>query len=160
MREAGRTTGDRTALATEAALRLLAARARSRHEIEDRLKRKGFGKRVRDRAISALCEWGYLDDAAFARAWVRSRMVGTLCGRRRIRVELYRKGVAAETVECALKGYHGEVQEEELAEKVARKRLRALSGLDRKVKRRRLCGLLLRRGFAPEVATTVLGKLL
>ena len=160
MRKAGRAPGNRTTLATDAALRLLAARARSCYEIEDRLKRKGFGKRVRDRAISALCEWGYLDDAVFARAWVRSRMAGTPCGRRRIRAELCRKGGAEEAVECALKEYHGEAQEEELAEKLARKRLRALSGLEREVKRRRLWGLLLRRGFPAQVVSTVLGKVL
>ncbi len=45
-------------------------------------------------------------------------------------------------MECALREYHGEAQEQELAEKLARKRLRAMSGLDRNVKRKRLWGLL------------------
>ena len=49
-----------------------------------------------------LAALGYLDDAAFARAWVESRDRARPRGARALRDELRRKGVAAEAVEAAL----------------------------------------------------------
>ncbi|MFP2913402.1 regulatory protein RecX, partial [Pyxidicoccus sp. 3LFB2] len=52
--------------ATDACVKLLSIRARSRHELEAALERKGFSEKVREEALSRVQAWGYLDDARFA----------------------------------------------------------------------------------------------
>lgn len=53
--------------ALEAALRLLALRARSRHELRTAMTRRGFGAPEQDAALRRLAELGYVDDQRFAR---------------------------------------------------------------------------------------------
>src|SRR5207253_7159644 len=53
--------------ATEVCLRLLALRARSRHELQQAMGRKGFSEQVRQEVLQKLQGFGYLDDARFAR---------------------------------------------------------------------------------------------
>jgi regulatory protein len=71
--EPGRTATDPVAEAKDAALRLLAVRARSRGELERRLAQRGFGEAVVAAALDRLAEAGLVDDAAFAAAYAESR---------------------------------------------------------------------------------------
>ena len=57
----------------DAAARFLEARPRSVAEVRRRLTRPGYRAPLVDGAIERLAELGYLDDEAFARAWVESR---------------------------------------------------------------------------------------
>jgi regulatory protein len=86
----------------EAALRLLAHRARSRRELETRLRRKDFPGRLIREVADELTHLGYLDDAAFARAWVADRLRLRPRGRRALAAELRKKGVAGALIEAAL----------------------------------------------------------
>ncbi len=61
---------ERRARALEDGLRLLAHRPRSRAELEARLRRKGHPAEAIDHALRRLTELGYVEDGAFARAWV------------------------------------------------------------------------------------------
>ncbi|MCP3103832.1 recombination regulator RecX [Myxococcus sp. K15C18031901] len=54
--------------ATDVGVKLLGARARTRHELDAALEKKGFAPAVRDAALARLEGWGYLDDARFGRA--------------------------------------------------------------------------------------------
>ena len=60
------TSAEEVGRATDACLRLLRARARSRHELLTALERKGFSEPVRQAALGKLAGWGYLDDERFA----------------------------------------------------------------------------------------------
>ena len=60
--------------AYNAALRYLGFRSRSRKEIEDYLKRKGFEDNTIRVVMEKLERYGLADDKAFARDWVRNRM--------------------------------------------------------------------------------------
>lgn len=62
--------------ATDAGLKLLAARARTRHELLQALERKGFPASVRDAALARLQGWGYLDDVRFGRERAASLLSG------------------------------------------------------------------------------------
>ena len=72
-RASERDLGDREK-AREAALRLLAVRARSEGELDDRLKRKGFDERTSAEVVAALKRVGLVDDEDFARAWVDEKL--------------------------------------------------------------------------------------
>ncbi|MDT8342521.1 MAG: regulatory protein RecX [Longimicrobiales bacterium] len=88
--------------AREAALRLLSHRARARRELETRLRKKGFPAALVSRVAGELEARGYLDDAAFARAWVADRLRLRPRGRRALQRELQGKGVDAAVAEAAL----------------------------------------------------------
>jgi regulatory protein len=131
------------------ALNMLAFRARSSRELARSLVKKGEERSHVDWAIARLQEQGLLDDAAFARAFTRSKVVGGKQSRRRVEQDLARKGVSRTVAGEAI----GDVFEEEaidqraIVEEAARKKLRSLSGLDPVVQRRRLYAFLARRGY-------------
>ena len=85
-----------------AGARLLEARPRSTDEVRRRLLEAGFQAALVEIALDRLTELGYLDDAAFARAWVESRDRARPRGARALRDELRRKGVAPGDTEAAL----------------------------------------------------------
>ena len=131
------------------ALNMLAFRARSARELARALVRKGADRVHVEQAIARLVEQGFVDDAAFARAFSRAKVVGANHSRRRVQQDLLRKGVAREVADGAIV----EVFQEEgidpltLVEAAARRKLRTLASLEPVVRRRRLYGFLARRGF-------------
>jgi regulatory protein len=149
--------GRREAIALEAArvrtydraLNLLAVRARSSAELARSLIGKGEEKPHVDWAIARLQEQGLLDDAAFARAFTRARVVGAKQSSRRVQQDLARRGVARAVGQEAIEQVLDEegVDQRALVEAAARKKLRSLAGLDPAVRRRRLYGYLARRGY-------------
>ena len=135
------------------ALNMLALRARSSSELARSLVRKGEEKPYVDWAIARLLEQGLLDDAAFARALTRSRVVGGKRSRRRVEQELARKGVSRTVAGEAIDDVFEDeaVDQRAIVEEAARKKLRSLAGLEPAVQRRRLYAFLARRGYDLDV---------
>ena len=80
--------------AREMAVRLLAARPHSTEELRARFRRGGVPDRHAQAVLDDLTEAGYLDDLAFARGWIASRLRRRPCGSARLRGELRERGVA------------------------------------------------------------------
>ena len=135
--------------AKDRALRLLAARWRSRAELEQRLRQAGFEQGEVVEALEDLGRAGLIDDERFAQAVVADRAVRRLSGDRHIRAVLRQKGVADEVTEVAMLAA-GDESDRALA--LARRRAGRLAGIDPAAAYRRLYGVLLRRGFGPPVA--------
>ncbi|MBC7673200.1 MAG: regulatory protein RecX, partial [Polaromonas sp.] len=131
------------------ALNMLAFRARSASELTRSLVRKGEERADVDRAIDRLREQGLLDDAAFAQAFTRAKVLGANQSRRRVQQELGRKGVARDVSEAAINAvFEAEcIDQREVVEAAARKKARSLARLDPVVQRRRLYAFLARRGY-------------
>lgn len=133
------------------AYRLLGHRARSRSQLERRLLDKGQDRQVVDRTLARLDEEGLLDDAAFARSYVKDKRGLSGWGSARIRRGLAASGVAPEIADAALAG-------EEFREDDERERaLEALARLGPPVPpleaaRRRAYQMLVRRGYPTSVA--------
>lgn len=145
------------------ALNMLAFRARSASELTRSLVRKGEERADVDRAIDRLREQGLLDDAAFAQAFTRAKVLGANQSRRRVQQELGRKGVARDVSEAAINAvFEAEcIDQREVVEAAARKKARSLARLDPVVQRRRLYAFLARRGYdADDIrrAMDVVGK--
>lgn len=149
-------------LARGIALNQLAARARSAAELRRALAKRNVAADVIDELLGRFAEVGLIDDAAFAEALTQSRALHSGRGRARIRRELQEKGVASELVQQALEGLDPD-DERAAALALAMRRARSLAGFEPHVARRRLMGVLLRRGYpAPVVASVadeVLGQL-
>jgi regulatory protein len=131
------------------ALNMLALRARSSSELARALQRKGEEPAHVEWTVARLAEQGLLDDAAFARSFARAKVVDGKQSKRRIQLELARKGVSRTLSDEAIDTVIDEEGVDQLAivEEAARKKLRSLSGLDASVQRRRLYGFLARRGY-------------
>ena len=131
------------------ALNMLAFRARSSAELARALVRKGAARPDVDRAITRLTEQGLLDDAAFAQAFTRAKVLGANQSRRRVQQELARKGVARDVSDAAITAVFEDEGVDQLAlvEAAARKKLRTLAKQEPVVRRRRLYAFLARRGY-------------
>ncbi len=131
------------------ALNMLAFRGRASRELARSLERKGEQKQLVARAIERLTEQGLLDDSAFAESFTRAKVLGGQQSRRRVQQELARKGVAREVTDAAIATVFEEeqVDQREIVEQAARKKLASLRKLEPVVRRRRLYAFLARRGY-------------
>ena len=138
--------------AREAALRYLSFRARTRQEVEEKLREKDFDENAVHRAVERLEELRLIDDAEFAREWIRSRQRKGPVGRRRLALELRNKGVSGDVAEKALDELlEGIDPYTSAVSRLRRYRLR-YACLDRTAALRRMMGLLDRWGFDGEIA--------
>lgn len=137
--------------ALDRAVGYLAARARSKREIEQKLLQAGYRPCTVEMVIYKLERENLLDDADFARQWVESRSTHKL-GRNRIAQELRRKGISQEETEEALSAIDDEDQLSgaiALAEKAT---ARIKPGEDSRKAASRIAGMLARRGYSWDVA--------
>ena len=111
--------------ALDKALTFITASMKTEKDIRAYLKKKGYLQDVSDYVIEKMRSYGYLDDGAYARAYIEH--AGKKKGARLIQMELRQKGVPDEAIEEALQGFSGE---EDSALEVLRKYLRGKS-LDR-----------------------------
>ncbi len=142
---------DAYARARDAALRYLATRPRSTAEVRQHLTRKGFDENTVQRVLERLQEWGYLDDEAFARAWVQDRERFRPRGLMALRQELRRKGVNEEIIERVL----AEVDPEASARAALAPRLQRWRHLDWRTFRKKAGEFLARRGFSYDIIDDV-----
>jgi len=81
---------------------LLGIRARTTHDLRARLVTLGYPPGLVDVTIERLLTLGYLDDDAYARAWVAGRDRSRPRGAGALRRELLRKGLGRELVDATL----------------------------------------------------------
>jgi regulatory protein len=145
---------DPEAVGRKILLRRLTDRPRSRAELAEALSKRDVPGEVATRLLDRFEEVGLVDDEAFARSWVRTRIGNKGLARRALGVELRRKGVADDVVQTVLDEIDGD-DEVETARLLVRRKLRSTRGLDPQVRIRRLAGMLGRKGYPPGVALRV-----
>lgn len=154
------------AAAMELALGFLGTRPRTRHEITLRLRRASVPDEVVERTLERLTELGYVDDAAFARWWGDQRDRHAPRGRRLLEAELRQRGVPREVIE-QYRSEHADPERVPEDERLpGTEAERARDALDRHLRGRRLPAdrqalqrlgmFLMRRGFDPETARSVI----
>lgn len=124
---------------------LLASRARSRHEVEQKLTDKGYLADTVEMVIYKLEKEGFLNDAAFATAWVEARSARGL-GKARLLQELRQKGVDSDNIHAALDSLDEETQDAQTVQ-FAAKVLRRYAKLDAKETMQKSIAAMLRRGY-------------
>lgn len=150
---------DDFARATDACLRLLKARPRSRHELLVALERKGFAEPVREQVLARVEGWGYLNDERFAQQQAERLLGAGRYGPEEVRRRLEAHGLRPETVGAAVSTASGAVGFD--AERAAREVLekRGYAGRTLEARERARAGrLLLSRGFSEELVEKLLGE--
>jgi regulatory protein len=144
--------------AHDAALWLLEARARTRLDLEQRLRRRGFEAQAIAEALGRLGAVGLVDDQAFARDLAASRAARGVDARR-IVDELLDRGIdpelAAQVAEASVPSSERRDRCRELAEA----RLAKLHGIAPEAQFRRLAAYLARRGYPGDVIDDVVSDL-
>jgi regulatory protein len=159
---ANRVTVEAAALHTfDRALAMLAARPRAARDLERMLVRKGEPAEHVAAAVERLISLGILDDAQFARQFIRAKISGAGLSRRRLQSELWRRGVARDVIDAALAEVlvEDEVDEDAQIAQVAAKKLRTLRSADPAAARRRLYAFLARRGYEGSAIRRVMDAL-
>jgi regulatory protein len=142
------------------AMKYLSSRMHSRSELRRKLLRREFGEAVIEGVFEDLTRMGYLDDARFAVAKAQSAADHKQHGRRRAYMELLKSGVKKDVAEKALEEVYEHTDATATARALAEKKAPSLKKLDPVVARRRLAGMLMRRGFDYETVKPVIDEVL
>ncbi len=129
-----------------AALNLISIRFRSEKEIRDYAWRKKWEPEIAERVIERLVAKGYLNDQRFAERWVEGRASTKPMSKRRVAMELAKKGVARDQADQALSTFD---DERSLRAVISKKRSRYGD-------RQKFIQYLMRQGFAYGDITTAL----
>ena len=140
-------------------LRRLTASARTRYELAEDLKDRGFPADVTAGVLDRFEEVGLVNDAEFAELWVATRHRNRGTARSVLRKELRSKGVSDELAESALTVISSE-DELVRARKLIERKLISLRSASRDQSQRRLVAYLLRRGYQGGVAFAVVSQAL
>ena len=151
-----------SASAYETALNLLTARPYTTRNLRRKLVQKEFAPAEVEAAIERLVGNGILDDSRYAAQFARGRLLGPGSSRRRIRQQLFQRGIGSEVADAAIESVIAEesVDLAAVIEKDARKKLAMLSGLEPPVVKRRLYSHLARRGYDVDEINVVMRKVM
>ncbi len=141
------------------AYRLLAARDRTEHEIRAALGKEGIRTpEVVSDIVDTLRRQGYLDDRRLASHFVQYRVKHRPAGPRLLRRKLREAGVREEVVEEEIREALPPEREREIAEGLARAKLKGAKSREQAV--RRVHGLLARRGFSDRTVNAICSAIL
>ena len=143
----------------EKCLSLLAMQPRTRVELERKLGQAEAPPEVVAKVLDRLTVVGLVNDAAFAQAYVRTGVAVRRRGTRSLRSELRGRGVSDDDIETAADEVD-EDTERATALALASRRAPSLARFAPEVRRRRLMGLLVRRGFDSAIVSSVLSEVM
>lgn len=142
------------------AMDYLSRRLHSRAELVKKLSKREYGTEVINAVLDDLTRLEYIDDSRFARTKALSAAQHKHHGKRRAIVELLKAGVGRETARRAVEEVYEPHDSLAVARKLAQKKAASLRKLDPLVARRRLAGMLARRGFEYEIVRPVIDEVL
>ena len=146
---------DPYALARSTVLRQLAMAPKSRHQLAEKLSQRDVPPDVAAAVLDRFEEVQLIDDAEFARMWVRSRSATRSLARSALKRELAEKGVDPALAEDALASISDDDERGAARDLIHRKMRQGVdlsdpSARDKEV--RRLVSMLARKGYAPGLA--------
>jgi regulatory protein len=151
--------GDPETVAKAICLRLLTVAARPRAVLAVALRKRGIPDDVAETVLDRFVDVGLIDDQAYAQAYVATKQRDRGLGTTALRTELRRKGIDEEVVAGAVDGIDHEA-ERSRAKALIERRVDAAMSAGPVAARRRLAGLLARRGYSVDVAVSVVDEAL
>lgn len=145
---------DPEAVARAIVLRRLTSSPRTRAELRADLDRRLVPGEVSDRVLDRFHEVGLVDDRSLAQSFATSGTVNRGWSRREVARRLRERGIAEDDIEQAVEPITDE-NERDRALSLVRRKWARLEAVDRDVRRRRLAGMLARKGYSPGLALSV-----
>ena len=140
--------------ARQYALKLLSYRGRSVKELQDRLRGKGIPESAVSSTIRYLRDIGLADDRSLAESLKREAQGRKMLSRNGTRKYLLSRGIPRDIVDSVFS--NDENADMENAGRFVDKKMKSLGGCPVAVAKRRLYGLLSRRGYSSETILKVL----
>lgn len=125
---------------------------KTEHQLRLILEKREIPSEIAEPLLARFVEAQLIDDLQYAKSFVSSRLAAGGKSAALLRRELKQKGVSPDLVDLALADLDQE-QEFALALRLVQSRYQRMSKLEPDVIRRRLFGLLLRRGFSGSTAS-------
>lgn len=149
------------ALARAIALRQLTSSPKSRKQLADKLAAREVPVEVAQIVLDRFEEVQLIDDAEFAKMWVRSRAQSRSLAKGALRRELSEKGISKELADEALAQLSDD-DEVSAAEQLVRRKLRTTVDLQDREARDKLCrrlvSMLARKGYQPGLAFSIVNQ--
>jgi regulatory protein len=142
------------------AMGYIEGRLHSRKELHRKLMRREYGETIINGVLDDLERLGYVNDAQFARSKAQSAAQYKQHGRRRAYMELLKSGVKPDVANQALNDVYEQHDSLSVARELVRRKAPGLRRLGPIVARRRLVGMLQRRGFDYESIKPVVDEVL
>ena len=139
------------------AMNLLKARDYTESRLRQKLIEGGYPEETVEEALAYVASYGYVDDARYARSYIRSRM--SAASRRRIETDLLQRGIDAEVIQAAFEElYADELLAGEDPELSQIRRQMEKKHIDPETatweEKQKFLASMARRGFSPEKATS------
>jgi regulatory protein len=147
--------------AYEYALNLLAAREYTARGIRRKLVQKEYPAQEADSVVERLVASGIVDDSRYAAEYARQKLVNSGASVRRVRQALAQKGIDQAVAAVAIERVLADepVDQDAAIERLALRKLRSLGDLEGVVKRRRVFGFLVRKGYELDDIKRVLRRI-
>ena len=132
---------------------------RTRSDITRRLSDKGFASEDIEPLLDRLTAVGLIDDVEYARAFLAGRWGRRAAGWRKLEMDLRKKGVSSPDIalgRAKLEAAQGAADEVGMARRAVEQAARRYANLDPQARKRRLWGMLQRRGFSTDVIVQAL----
>lgn len=142
------------------AYRLLSARMYTVKEVRDKLFERGYAEEIVNEVIGTLERYGYLNDKDYAAEWIQSRLRSNPKGKYVLRQELARKGIEDSIIEDVIGQELDESKEYGMALELTRRKIELYKNDDPASAKRKLQGLLFRRGFNSEIVNNVIEQVI
>lgn len=150
---------DEKSRAREAAYKFLSYRQRSKKEVADKLKKKGFLDEVIEEVVNSLVNYNYINDTDFASNLAEDKIRNKPIGPALLRFELIKKKIPKDIVDKTIKEIYNKYSERSLAMDALNSRIKITGGLKEAEKKKRLYNYLLQRGFSYDIAYEILGEM-
>ncbi len=137
---------DLHANATQFALKLLSYRGRSEKELRERLTQKGFNDQIISDVIEHLKTLRLIDDGALAEILKREALNRKLLSTYGAKRYLLKKGISSDIINLVFSDHDN--SDLENAQKFTEKKLKALTRYPHDIIKRRIFGMLTRRGYS------------
>ena len=147
---------DAAEVALQRALHFLSYRPRSEKEIIDNLRKHETPEIAIQQVVDRLKTNGMIDDVKFAQMWLENRSTFRPRGAFALRTELRRKGIGDAIIEQVLEG----LDEKSLALQAGRRKAGKIRSSDAEDFRKKLYGVLSRRGFSDGTMAEVMKELI
>jgi regulatory protein len=138
-------------------LQRLNAAPRTRAELAGDLAKRLVPADVADQVLDRFVELGFIDDAAFAEAWVNTRHTSRGLARRTLQRELQGKGIDSDLIVTALQAIDDDAEFDRAVALVERK---WRSGVADDREKRRLFGMLARKGYPSDICRRAVAAVL